>query len=59
MCTLCADSEYVFGRGIEADDEQGLIEQYDACTQAVENLQGVPIKDATAGTLRSTTAGFF
>jgi hypothetical protein len=59
VCSLFADAEDVFSGGVEADDQQGPIEENDARTQAVENFQGVPVKDAAAGTLCPAIAAFF
>jgi hypothetical protein len=38
---LLADAEDVLGGGVEVDDQQAVVDENDACAQAVENAFGI------------------
>jgi hypothetical protein len=40
-CALQADAEYVLGCGVKGDDQQVVVDEDDACAQAVENAFGI------------------
>ena len=52
-----ANTENVFTRRVETDDQQGPVEQNDACAQAIENVSGVFVKKAATGAFAAAAAG--
>jgi hypothetical protein len=50
--TAAADAEHILGGRIQVDDEQVVIEQDDAGTQAVEYVRGVFVQRPVTGTAR-------
>jgi hypothetical protein len=49
-CAVAADAENVLGRRVEVGNEQIVVQQDDACVQAVENLACVVVERAAART---------
>jgi hypothetical protein len=49
-CAPAADAQNVFRCRVQVNDEQMLIQQDDACAQAVEDVAGVAVQWAVART---------
>jgi len=60
LCTTLANSEYVFGGRVQADNQQVFVEKNYARTQGVENRLGV-LTDGSIiiGTATAPLSGFF